>query len=256
MRIRTALAGVAAFATLGCGTGQVEWGEPTSAPADSAGGLTVSADGTASFAGSPRSPMSPPDRARCEQGTVIAKDGRVWYAAWYRHRADGGVAVVAASSTDFGATWSNAGIVDSLDAGRSGCARPAPAIAASGGDVHVAYALEAPEGFGVFFAHSMDGTRTFHAPLAVIYGDRLSEVAIAADGMNVAVAYEDPSGAGHRVDLALSRTQGHTFEPRVRASPDEMSAVRPAVAIHDSLIAVSFADPAGQSRIVRVGHIH
>ena len=146
-------------------------------------------------------------------------------------------------------------MVDSVDVGKLGCARPGPSIAASGGYVHIAYSLAAPEGFGVFFAHSMDNTATFHSPIAVIYGDRLSATATAAGGMRVAVAYEDPSGNGHRIDVALSETQGHTFEPRERGSPDEMEAVAPEVALRDSVVALSFVQPSGGGRIIRLGHI-
>jgi hypothetical protein len=256
MRIKAALAATAIWAASGCRSQPVEWGEPTSAPADSVAGMTVSADGSVNFVAPPRAPRLPLDSARCEEQSAFARDGSAWYATWYRRRTDESIVVVAARSLDAGVTWSKPGIVDSVDVGGSGCSRPGPSIAAGGGYVHIAYALQAPEGFGVFFAHSMDNAVTFHAPMTVIYGDRLSAVAIAADGMNVAVAYEDPSGTGHRVDLALSRTQGHTFEPRLRASPDEMSAVRPLVAIRDSVIAVSFADGTGNNRVVRVGHIH
>src|SRR5204863_35592 len=124
----------------------------------------------------------------------------------------------------------------------------------NGGYVHVAYSLDAPEGFGVFFAHSMDGGATFHSAVPVIYGDRLSATAVAADGMEVAVAYEDPNGSGHRVDIAFSRTQGHTFEPRQRGSPDEMAALLPEVAVRGGAVALSFAASGSGARIVRVGH--
>jgi hypothetical protein len=74
--------------------------------------------------------------------------------------------------------------------------------------------------------------------------------------MNVVVAYEDPSGSGHRVDIGLSHTQGHTFDPRTRSSLDDMSAMQPQVAIHGNMLAIAFADPNNGNRIVRVGHIH
>jgi hypothetical protein len=196
------------------------------------------------------------DSARCDSSIAFAIDGSRWYAAWYRRRADGSVLVVAARSADNGAHWSTPGIVDSVDVGRVGCARPGPSIASSGDYVHVTYSLQAPEGYGVFFAHSMDGAATFHSAIPVIYGDRLSAVAVAADGMTVAIGYEDPGGAGHRVDLALSRTQGHSFEPRQRSSPDEMTAVQPEVAVRGDMVAVSFAGQPATGRIVRIGHLH
>jgi hypothetical protein len=91
--------------------------------------------------------------------------------------------------------------------------------------------------------------------MIVVYGDRLSATAIAASGARVAIAYEDPSGSVRRIQLALSKTQGHTFEPREAASPDEMTAVKPRIAIRDTVIALSFAGADSTQRAVRLGYI-
>ena len=246
----------AVAASIGCDSAALQWDGPVSALADTLGGLVVSRTGVVGFVRPELPPAFPTDSARCEQSVIAARDGLQWYAAWYQRRANASVAVLASRSTDSGRTWSSAGVVDSVDVGTIGCSRPGPSIAANGGYVHVAYSLQAPEGFGVFFAHSMDNAATFHSAISVIYGDRLSATAVAADGMQVAVAYEDPSGTGHRVDVALSRTQGHTFEARQRGSPDEMLAVLPEIAVRSSVAALSFVQPAGGARIVRVGHIH
>jgi hypothetical protein len=244
------------FAASGCMDQVIDWDEPVSATADSVAQLRLSADGSPIFSRPEPSPTPPRDSTRCESGAAFARDGGDWYSAWNRKRSDGTVLVVAARSRDQGASWSKASVVDSVDVARVGCARPGPAIAAADGYVHVAYSLQAPEGFGVFFAHSMDGTATFHSAVPVVYGDRLSSVAVAAQGLNVLVGYENPSGTRYQVDAALSRTQGHTFEPRVRSSPDDMAAVRPDVAIRGNVLAVSFTDPGSKIKIVRVGHIH
>jgi hypothetical protein len=255
MCLRRVIAYAALAATTGCGSPEVRWDEPVSALGDTLGGLIVRPAEAIEFA-RPEAPIAlPADSARCERRVAVAREGGQWYAAWFRLRADSTVAVISARSADSGRTWSNPGIVDPVDVARVGCARPGPSIAANGGYVHVAYSLEAPEGFGVFFAHSMDSTATFHSPLTVIYGDRLSATATAAAGMEVAVAYEDPSGTGHRIDVALSRTQGHTFEPRERGSPDEMTAVLPEVGVRDSILALSFGQPSGGGRIMRIGHV-
>src|SRR5450759_79806 len=250
------LIGCAALAVAaGCKSAGVRWDEPVSVPGDTVGGLTVTPAGTIDFV-RPEAPLALPlDSARCERTVVAAREGSQWFAAWFSRRADSSVAVLAARSVDSGRTWSRPGMADSVDVGKVGCARPGPSIAVAGGYVHVGYSLQAPEGFGVFFAHSMDSTRTFHSAVPVIYGDRLSATATAAAGMQVAVAYEDPSGSGHRIDVALSRTQGHTFEPRERGSPDEMTAVVPEVGVRDSIVALSFVQPGGGDRIVRIGHI-
>lgn len=255
MRIEQVVIGIALATATACESPAVRWEEPVSAAGDTLGGLAISAVGEVRFA-PPESPVAlPADSARCERTIAGARDGGRWYAAWFSRRADSTVAVLAARSADSGRTWTKAGMVDSVDVGKLGCARPGPSIVAGDGYVHVAYSLQAPEGFGVFFAHSMDSARTFHSPIPVIYGDRLSATAIGSNGVRVVVAYEDPSGAGHRIDVALSRTQGHTFEPRERGSPDEMAAIRPEVAVRDSTVAVSFVQSAGGSRIIRIGHI-
>ena len=50
-----------------------------------------------------------------------------------------------------------------------------PSLATVGDDVYVAYSMAAPEGTGVFFAHSMGSM--LHAPVPVIYGERLVSTA-------------------------------------------------------------------------------
>ena len=246
---------VAALALAGCGNEPVDWDVPVSAPADTMGGLSVEGTSVAFVRPLTRTTL-PADSARCGHSEALATDGSDTYATWLRRRANGSVLVVAARSIDGGSSWSNAAIADSVDVGRSGCDHPAPSIAASAGYVHIAYSLDAPEGFGVFFAHSMDQAATFHSPIPVIYGDRLSRATVTADGMRVVVAYEDPSGAGHRVDVAISNTQGHSFERRMHGSPDDVEAARPEAALGGNTVAVSFGPPAAAGpRTVRIGHL-
>jgi hypothetical protein len=146
--------------------------------------------------------------------------------------------------------------VDSLDVAKIGCRRPGPSIAVSDdGSVHVAYSIQAPEGYGVFFGHSMNRAINFHDPMIVVYGDRLSATSIASSGSRVAIAYEDPSGSVRRIDVALSNTQGHTFEPREHASPDEMAAMHPRIAIRDTVVALSFAGTDSTQRAARIGYL-
>lgn len=241
------------IAASGCKPDRVQWAAPQAALGDTLGRLLVH-DGAVSFDRAPTAAL-PVDTLACPRSTAVAVDAGFSYAAWLRRRPDSSVAVLASRSDDGGKTWSPPGMVDSVDVGRFGCARPGPSIAAAEGYVHVSYSLEAPEGYGVFFAHSMDRGATFHAPMIVIYGDRLSVTATAAHGMRVAIAYESPSGSGKRIDVALSRTQGHTFEPRERASPDEMPATRPRIAIRDTFVALSFAGIDTTGRAVRIGRI-
>jgi hypothetical protein len=164
------------------------------------------------------------------------------YAVWWAPRADSSAALLAARSPDGGRSWPDIATVDTVDRGHNGCRRPAASVAAdaSTGYVHVAYTLVAPGAPGVFFAHSMPGRFTFHAPVPIIYGDHPGRTSVAASGDIVAVAYEDPNGAEARVGLALSRTLGHTFEHRTTASTGIGAAVEPQVAVAGGTVAVAW----------------
>ena len=240
--------------TIGCDNGRVRWEESLGAPGDTTGFVALGADGAAEYP-APVSFRMPMDAGMCALSVASASGKGRQYSTWLRLRSDSS-AIVMAAEWD-GQRWSAPAIVDSLDTGRFGCARPKPSIAVSEADgyVHIAYSLKAPEGYGVFFSHSMDAARSFHAPMIVVYGDRLSATAIAAHGTRVAIAYEDPSGTTQQIDVALSDTQGHTFEAREPATPDEMTAVHPRIAIRDTIIALSFAGTDTTQRAIRTGVI-
>jgi hypothetical protein len=241
------------LAVAACDQSRVRWEEPQAAPPDVSGAIEVRADGTLGSLPEPEW-VAAVDSAKCPLSEVSAGRPGVQYSAWLRLRPDSTVRVMAARWED--GKWSAAATVDSLDTGKFGCRRPSPSIALSDdGSVHVAYSIEAPEGYGVFFGHSMDRAITFHDPMIVVYGDRLSATSIASSGSRVAIAYEDPSGSVRRIDVALSNTQGHTFEPREHASPDEMMATRPRVAIRDTVVALSFAGADSTQRTIRFGYL-
>ena len=171
------------------------------------------------------------------------------------------MALVAAWQDDPEATaaettpWRGPFLVDTLDQGPQdaraaergavGCARPAPGVVVDDrhGWVHVAYALTGPEGSGVFYAHQMDPRAPFEVPVAVVYGDRLGTVRVAAAGDVVAVAYDDPnSGARPAVALALSRTGGHVFEERRLAGDGTGTAEDPHVAVRGRAVVVGWSE--------------
>jgi hypothetical protein len=153
--------------------------------------------------------------------------------------------------------------VDTSDKDVTGCRRLAPSIAAdsTSGYVHITYAMLAPEGPGLFFAHSMDEGVTFHTPVAILYGDRLGRTSVAADGDIVVVGFEDPNSATPRVGLAISRTMGHIFTTGDRVLPvseENDRATRPRVALRGRRVAVAWdrrlgADSAAAVVAVRTG---
>src|SRR3954470_20949723 len=108
---------------IGCRPAGVDWDAPVSAPSDTTGSLAVQADRAMIFP-TPPTPGGgvPPDTARCPGTLATAIDGGTWYAAWLSRRGNGSVLVRASRSGDSGRTWSLAGIVDSVDVGRTGCA--------------------------------------------------------------------------------------------------------------------------------------
>lgn len=218
----------------------------------------VAEDGLVRFESLVRPPMP-----SCPGSLRLSRSGHTLFAVWWSPRADSGARLLSAHTADDGTTWSPVATVDTLDRGVAGCRRPPPSIAAdsASGYVHIAYAMQAPEGAGLFFAHSMDGGATFHAPVPLLYGDRLGRTSIAADGDRVAVAFEDPNSGTPRVGLALSRTMGHIFEDRVLpVSFDNSSATHPLVAVHGARISVAWRERTvqggGVALRIRSGSLH
>lgn len=168
----------------------------------------------------------------CPASVRIAKAGDLTYAAWWQVRADSSV-VLMVSRSPGGGSWSSPAIADSTDHGTRGCGRPAPSIAAdsSSGYLHIAYFAEPMGGGGVFFAHSMDSAATFHAPVPIVYGKNPSRASVAGSGDRVVVAYEDPNATQPMIGIALSRTMGHIFERRMRATSENFRALQPVVRI-------------------------
>jgi hypothetical protein len=118
------------------------------------------------------------------------------------------------------------------------------------------YFLEAADGAGVFFAHSMDKGVMFHAPVTVVYGRSPSNASVVASGDSVVVVFEDPNATTPRIGIALSRSAGHIFEQRAQATPDDVPAIAPWVALNHGQITVWWksADPSSGPAGDRVGY--
>lgn len=168
--------------------------------------------------------------------------GEEAYASWFSVRADSSVVLRVARSDDAGLTWNAAVTADSVDVGRAGCTRPVPYIAADSlnGYVHVVYYLDAREGAGLFFTHSMERGALFHEPVPIVYGDRPSSAAVASRGDTVAVIFEDPNSKLPRLGIALSRLQGHIFEHRSSASDDTGEARTPRIAMRGTQLVIGW----------------
>ncbi|MFL5577512.1 MAG: hypothetical protein ACJ79S_16270 [Gemmatimonadaceae bacterium] len=260
----------------GCDAPPVDWQELARQPSAAIGTGDGAASGAAEGAAAPRltlddagraalvAPLtvaSPPDSAglRVCHGSVrvAAGKGGERAAAWWAARPDSSVVLLAALSTDGGASWAPAVPVDTLDRGVRGCARPAPAIAADSvnGWVHTVYFLEAPEGAGIFYAHRMDPRAPFEPPGVIVYGDRPAAAAVASLGDTLVVAYEDPNRERPQVELALSRSGGHVFDERhLDVSGSDVAARDPSAAVGPGgHVAVAWDE--GGRRVVRIGRL-
>jgi hypothetical protein len=250
----------------GCTVDDVAWTDPLSLSSASGADahVTVDSRGRARLVSDTSVSVVPEQDQKACPGSVrtARQDDGTLTAVWWSVRADSSSVLLAAVSPDGGVSWRPAVRVDTADVSVAGCNRPAPAIAASAGFVHVAYAMRGSEGVGVFYSHSMNTGKTYEAPVAILYGDRLTRTAVAADRGTVAVAYEDPSGSTPQIGLALSRDWGHIFGDRIRGSTGVGSATDPQVAVTGREIAVSWIvssaagdSDAGPARIVRVGRL-
>jgi hypothetical protein len=245
-----------------CIKSPVEWTTQRSIPLGSDSARVLAPDGTlhADSMLALAATVTPPASDICPGSLRLSRAGGSLYAAWWAVRPDSGANLLSSRSLDGGRHWSIAARVDTSDAGVTGCHRIAPSIAAdsSSGYVHVTYAMVAPEGPGLFFAHSMDEGVTFHTPVAILYGDRLGRTSVAADGDVVVVGFEDPNSSTPRVGLAISRTMGHIFEQRILPLSDDVgTATRPLTAVRGRQIAVAWeqrASPTAPAALdIRVG---
>ena len=195
--------------------------------------------------------------APCLRSIRTAGAGSELFRAWWAARSDSGVMLWMQHSPNSGATWDEPVDVESRDKGRRGCDRPPPGVFYDrvSGYLHLVYFIEASEGAGVFFAHSMDKGKMFHAPVAVVYGNAPSDAAVAGSGDRVVVVFEDPNATTPRIGIALSRSAGHIFEQRGQVTPDDVQAVAPWVALDDKKITVWWRTPgpAGGQNSDRVG---
>jgi hypothetical protein len=183
--------------------------------------------------------------APCIRSIRTAGAGTGLFRAWWSSQHDSNVVLSIQHSEDQGTTWQHPVEVESRDRGRRGCARPAPGIFYDPGSgyVHLVYFIEASDGAGVFFAHSMDKGGMFHSPVPVVYGNSPSIASVAARGDSVVVVFEDPNSTTPRIGIVLSRVTGHIFDQRGQATPDDVPAIAPWIALDRNRIRVWWKTP-------------
>jgi hypothetical protein len=171
--------------------------------------------------------------APCLRSIRTASSGADLFRVWWSARSDSSVVLSMQRSTDRGTSWQSAVTVEARDRGRRGCDRPAPGIFydTARGYLYLVYFIEAKDGAGVFFAHSLDRGGMFHSPVPVVYGNTPVASSVAANGDSVVVVFEDPNAMTPRIGIVLSHTTGHIFEARADVTPDDVPAVGPWVTL-------------------------
>ena len=200
-------------------------------------------------------PAIPGTSAACIRSIRIAGNAGQLFRAWWSSRSDSSVVLSMHRSPDGGRTWQPPVEVETRDRGRRGCDRPAPGISydSTAGYLHLVYFIEASDGAGVFFAHSMDNGRMFHSPVPVVYGSAPSVASVAGHGDSVVVVFEDPNSTTPRIGIVLSHATGHIFDQRAQVTPDDVAAVTPWVALEGKRITVWWNTPSDSTSTDRVG---
>jgi len=198
-------------------------------------------------------PAIPATVVNCNRSVTAAKSRDDLFRAWWAVRADSNALLVMQRSPDAGRSWQSPVVVDDRDAGRRACDRPPPAISydSSSRYIYLAYFLDARDGSGVFFAHSMNEGAMFHSPVPVVFGNNPARAGIAGHGDSVVVVFEDPNATSQTLGIVLSRTTGHIFEQRGLVTPEEVRANNPWVSLEGDRIKVWWMTP---DVLDRVGH--
>jgi hypothetical protein len=231
---RAAVCCVAALAMTACLSEPVEWGNVSYRESQ------LGDPDTRSAVLSVNLPSVARTVAPCLRSIRTVNSGSDLFRVWWTARSDSSVVLSMQHSPNGGVNWEPPVIVDDRDRGRRGCDRPVAGIFydSSRGYVHLVYFIETNDGAGVFFAHSMDKGAMFHSPVPVVYGNTPAAASVAANGDSVVVVFEDPNATTPRIGIVLSHSTGHIFEARGEATPDDVPAVAPWVALNHSKVTV------------------
>jgi hypothetical protein len=241
-----------ALALTACVNESVEWGDVAyrqsqlGDPGTRSAVMSASLPATSLVAGTP-----------CIASLRTAGGTGELFRAWWSSKRDSSVVLWLQRSEEQGRNWQTPVEVETRDSGSRGCRRPAPGIFydPSSGYVHLVYFIEASDGAGVFFAHSMDKGGMFHSPVPVVYGNSPSVANVAAHGDSVVVVFEDPNSTTSRIGIVLSHATGHLFDQRGQVTPDDVQAIAPWVALDGKKIRVWWITPNDSAgRPERVGY--
>ena len=238
---------VAALALTACVDEPVQWGDVSYRHSQLGDPPAISALRDANL------PSIPGTVGPCRRSVTAAARGDELLRVWWAVRADSNAVLSMQQSKDRGGTWQSPVEVDARDRGGRGCTRPGPGVAADSvsGYVYLVYFLEAADGPGVFFAHSMDDGRMFHSPVPVVYGKNPSRASVAGHGDSVVVVFEDPNATSPTLGMVLSHTTGHIFDQRGEVVPEDVRAITPWVSLANNRIGVWWMTP---DALDRVGH--
>jgi hypothetical protein len=236
---------VVALCASGCVDEPIQWGDISYRPTRLGDPIAISARRDANL------PTVARTVAVCRTEVAAIASGAEVFRAWWAVRADGNAVLSLQRSVDGGRSWSPPIQIDDRDSGGRGCRRPAPGIAydSSSRYVYLTYYLDARDGSGVFFAHSMDNGAMFHSPVPVVYGNRPSAAAVAARGDTVVVVFEDPNATTPTLGYVLSHTTGHIFDQRGEVTPEEVRAAQPWVVLTHNEIDVCWITPDNIDRV-------
>ncbi len=220
---RLLLCFIASLGVSACAGGPVDWSDVSYRD------TAVGDPGTRSAALDATLPDVAGTIGNCRESVSTAAGGSEAFRVWWASRSDSSVILSMQHSSDDGATWRPPLEVDARDRGSRGCKRPPAGVFydAARGYLHVVYFIEASDGAGIFFAHSMDTGAMFHSPVPVVYGKRPSAASVAANGDSVVVVFEDPNATAPMLGIVLSSTTGHIFEARGEATPEDVPAASP-----------------------------
>jgi hypothetical protein len=198
-------------------------------------------------------PAIPGTVAPCGRSVTAAAIRGEIVRGWWAVRGDSNAVLSMQRSPDGGKSWQPAVEVDARDNGHRGCTRPSPGISYDSASryIYLVYFLDAADGSGVFFAHSMDQGKMFHSPVPVVYGKNPAHADVAGNGDSVVVVFEDPNATTPTLGIVLSHTTGHIFDQRGEVTPEEVRAILPWVSLVNKRVAVWWMTP---DVLDRVGH--